>query len=71
MPTPLQLRFGKALKRIRLQRHLSQEALGDLANLSTNSIGSIERAQSDITLTSMERLAKALRVPISRLFRGI
>ena len=41
---------------------MSQEKLGQLAGVHRTYIGMIERAEKNITLNSIEKLAKALNV---------
>lgn len=47
-----------------MKRGLSQERLGELAKVHRTYIGMIERAERNITLTSMEKIAKALKMDI-------
>jgi transcriptional regulator with XRE-family HTH domain len=55
------------LRTQRLERGLSQEDLADLAGLHRTYIGSVERAERNISVDSMERLAAALRLDITDL----
>jgi len=59
--------FGKALKTERLKRSLSQEALAELAGLSRNYVSSIERGKVSPSLTTLEKLSKALGLSASKL----
>jgi transcriptional regulator with XRE-family HTH domain len=67
MGKSLLTRFGQRIKTERIRRGLSQEALGDLAGLHRTYIGMIERAEKNITLSSIEKLAKALKMDIKDL----
>jgi transcriptional regulator with XRE-family HTH domain len=69
MPAHIQAQFGNTLRRLRLKRKLSQEKLAELADLHINSIGRIERAQLDPSLTTIGKLAKALKVKPADLLR--
>jgi transcriptional regulator with XRE-family HTH domain len=60
--------FGKKVQEIRKQNFLSQEELADKANLHRTYIGMIERAEKNITLVNIEKLANALNVSINKLF---
>lgn len=61
---PILLMFGKNVQKIRKNRHLSQEQLAELAGVHRTYIGMIERAEKNITLCNIERIAKGLNVPI-------
>ena len=51
-----------------LGQEISQEELAHRANLHRTYIGMIERAEKNITLLNIEKLAKALDVNITDLF---
>ena len=59
--------FGKQVRKLRLERGLSQEKLAELANLHRNYVGGVERGERNIALVNIIRLAKGLRVKASRL----
>jgi transcriptional regulator with XRE-family HTH domain len=61
-------KFGETIRQLRKERNLSQEDLADRAELHRTYIGMIERAEKNITLINIEKLAKALDVEISELF---
>ena len=61
------VRFGQNVQRIRKERNISQEKLAELAGLHRTYIGMIERAEKNITLCNIEKIAKALNVKISEL----
>lgn len=65
---PILVRFGIRVQKLRRERHLSQEQLADLANLHRTYIGMIERAEKNITLRNIEKIANALKVSIPELF---
>ena len=54
------VQFGKKVQEERLKKDLSQERLGALVGVHRTYIGMIERAEKNVTLTSMEKIAKAL-----------
>jgi len=62
------VKFGNRVRELRKSRNLSQEALADLANVHRTYIGMIERAEKNITLCNIERIANALDVPIRDFF---
>lgn len=60
--------LAENLRRIRLENGLSQEKLGDLAGLHRTYVGSIERAERNVSIDSIEALARALKVSVPSLF---
>lgn len=63
------VKFGQKVKEIRLEQNLSQEALAEKANLHRTYIGMIERAEKNITLLNIEKIAQALGVTVLDLFK--
>lgn len=62
------IKFGQKVRLIRNQLNLSQEELADRAGVHRTYIGMVERAEKNITLLTIERIAKALGVSIRDLF---
>lgn len=54
--------FGKKLKEIRISKNLSQEKLANLAGLHRTYIWMLESGKVNPTLTTVNRIAKALGV---------
>lgn len=63
--------FGDQVKKLRLQKGLSQEALALEADLDRTYIPSIEKGERNVSLEVIEKLAKAFKIKISELFKGI
>ncbi len=61
-------KFGKQVKKFRLEKGLSQEALAHQADLDRTYIPSIEKGERNVSITVIEKIAKALNVKISTLF---
>ncbi len=59
------------VRAVRQQRGWSQERLGEKAGLSGKFLGEVERAKKSISLDSLERLARALDVPLAELVAGL
>jgi transcriptional regulator with XRE-family HTH domain len=57
-------RLARNLRAIRAIQGMSQEELGDLAELHRTYVGSIERQERNVSLDNVERLAAALKVDI-------
>jgi transcriptional regulator with XRE-family HTH domain len=60
-------RFGKQLQRLRTRRGLTQEQLAVTAGLSRTFLTRLELGQHDPSLSTLVRLAKALRVSVTEL----
>jgi len=54
--------FGKNLKKLRLNKSVSQEKLAELCNLHRTYIGSAERGERNVSLLNIVKIAKALGV---------
>ena len=63
--------FGKQVRKLRLERGLSQEKLAELANLHRNYVGGVERGERNIALLNILRLAHALRVKPTKLLEPL
>ncbi|MCZ2337439.1 MAG: helix-turn-helix domain-containing protein [Chitinophagales bacterium] len=61
-------KFGQRVRDLRLRQGLSQEKLAELASVHRTYVGMIERAEKNVTLTNVEKIAKALNTPLSTLF---
>lgn len=53
---------AKNIKKYRTIRKLTQEQLAELSDLHRTYIGSVERAERNLSLENLERIAKALKV---------
>lgn len=62
-----QLLFGANMRRIRLEKKLTQEKVAELADLHPNYVSSVERAERNISICNIERIAFALGVTMSEL----
>ena len=61
------IKFGERVREIRKEKGLSQEELAHKADLHRTYIGMIERAEKNITLINIEKIANALEVEIATL----
>lgn len=61
--------FGSNVRTIRKSRGLSQEELAEIAGLHRTYIGMIERAEKNISLTNISKIAYALETDICNLIR--
>lgn len=61
------IKFGDRVREIRTQKGLSQEQLASLADVHRTYIGMIERAEKNITLININKIANALGVDLKEL----
>lgn len=61
--------FGENVRKYRRVLEISQEELAHRADLHRTYIGMIERAEKNITLVNMEKIANALQVNIDALLK--
>jgi len=60
---PILIEFAKMVRNRRYDLGLTQEELAEKADFHVNFIGGIERATRNPSLTSIIRLAEALKIP--------
>jgi len=63
--------FGVHLRKLRLQKGLSQEKLAELAEVHRNYVGGVERGERNIGLLNIVALARALQVKPARLMKPL
>lgn len=62
------IKFGQKVREERARLGLSQEELAGRAGVHRTYIGMIERAEKNITLENIEKIAKALKISIADFF---
>jgi len=60
--------FGERVRKLRLERKLSQEGLAFKAGLHRTYLGAIERGERNLSLRNIAAIAKALGVTLPQLF---
>ena len=68
-PTTVRKRLGKRVRALREKRGWSQEELAHQSGLARSFTGAIERGEKDLRITTLVKLAKTFRLPISQLFK--
>ncbi|MCI0740054.1 MAG: helix-turn-helix domain-containing protein [Gemmataceae bacterium] len=63
--------FGLAVRRRRQRLRLSQEAFADVAGIHRTYVSSIELGKVQISIHIADLLAKALKTPLSKLWRDV
>lgn len=62
------VKFGQKVRAERMNLGLSQEELASRAGVHRTYVGMIERAEKNITLENIEKIAKALGIRIAEFF---
>lgn len=70
MKSEILIKFGNRVRELRMKKGLSQEQLADQANLHRTYIGMIERAEKNITLINIEKIANALETTLQQFFEN-
>ncbi len=65
--TEILKKFGERVRQLRKQKDISQEELAHRADLHRTYIGMIERAEKNITLLNIEKIANALEVRVNEI----
>lgn len=60
--TPARKQLGNRIRKIRKEKGLSQEELGFQSGLHRTYIGAIERAEQNVSIDNIHKIAKALKV---------
>lgn len=63
----LQERFGEKLRAVRKEKGVSQEKMAQLAELDRTYVSSVERGLRNVSLGTIAKFARALRVKLADL----
>lgn len=61
--------LGKKIKRMRIKRELTQEALSEAVNISQRTLSGIEIGENFVTAETLDRIVKALDTTCEELFK--
>jgi len=61
--------IGRRIRVLRQDAGLTQAALAEKAGINDKYVGDLERGERDIRITTLGRLAKALKVPVADILR--
>jgi transcriptional regulator with XRE-family HTH domain len=71
LPPRAQLAFGARLRALRKERRMTLRQLAAASGIHWTYVGQIERGMRNLSLLSIIRLAKALKIDGSDLLRGL
>lgn len=68
-PDELLRALGRAVRRARRERDLSQEAVAAIAGVQANQVGHLERGTADVYTSTMLRIVIGIGVPLADIAR--
>ena len=71
MKPDIAVRFGKAVRKSRLEQKISQEELAERCNLHRTYISDIELGKRNVSLENIERIVTALERSLSDFFKEV
>ena len=66
-PSETARRLGRTVRLLRVARGWSQETLAELAGLDRTAVGTLERAERNVTLATVEKIARAFELSVAQL----
>jgi len=66
---PLLVALGKAIRRVRLSKDISQEKLALLAEVDRSYVGRVERGDNNVAILTLSKLAMALDISLAKLMQ--
>jgi transcriptional regulator with XRE-family HTH domain len=70
-PTRLRLAFGKRVRLLRHTHEMTQEDLAEYADVHRTYISAIERGEQSVSIDNAAKLAKAFKISLGDLFKGL
>jgi transcriptional regulator with XRE-family HTH domain len=65
----LQIKVGKRIQEIRIEKNLSQQDLAAKCNFEKSNMSRLEAGRANATLSTLETVSKALEVDVIELFK--
>jgi transcriptional regulator with XRE-family HTH domain len=65
------VRFGQRLRKLRIQRGLSQVEIAHTFGIDCGHLSDLENGKKDVCLPMLEVLSKGFEISISELLRGV
>jgi len=64
---PSLVALGKAIRRVRLSKDISQEKLALMAEVDRSYVGRVERGDNNVAILTLSKLANALEITLAKL----
>ena len=71
MPADIRARFGLRLRSLRKKKDLTQVELADYLGLRRTYVSDLERGKRNVSLLTMEIIARGFKLSVSQLLRGL
>jgi transcriptional regulator with XRE-family HTH domain len=65
----LQIKVGKRIQQIRIEKNISQQDLAASCNFEKSNMSRLEAGRANATLSTLEIVSKALKVEVGELFK--
>ncbi len=65
----IQVRFGKRVRELRINKKWSQEKLASIANIDRTYVFSIEKGERNVSIKMIDKIANALEIEIIELLK--
>ena len=63
--------MGERIRALRTKAGYSQESFADAAGVHRTYMGTLERGEANVSLSNMHKIARALGITLSELFRTV
>jgi len=67
----VQKKLGKRIAELRKKQGFSQEGFAHECGFHRSYMGAVERGEKNITIQLVDRIAKALKISLSELFKSV
>ena len=71
MPADIRARFGLRLRSLRKKKGWTQVELADYLGLRRTYVSDLERGKRNVSLLTMEIIARGFKLSVSQLLRGV
>jgi transcriptional regulator with XRE-family HTH domain len=71
MPLHIQIRFGRAIRRIREEQGINQEEAAERCGLHRTYYSGVERGVRNVSVVNIEKIGRGLKTSLPDLFRRV